>query len=195
MIGINLYDRCIGRVSDIDYQLLAIGCMRVASKYEEILVNEIDDFIRSTQNQFTRKQIVQAEYSVLETVNFQVIQTCHTTVVERIRLLIDLEESFNHLCIYIAKLGQQDSIIPFKNQFIFTIALSVYGAEKVFSKNALHKVSAAFSITSTEISNYFPEIRRLLLANHQKIHSSSRRFLVAKVGPGTVTGWEHLLLR
>ena len=195
LIGVNLFDRSFAVLESFSMQLVAIGSLRIACKYEEILVNEIEDFLRVTQNQFSRKEVIHIEFMVMETVGLFIVQTCHSTVVERVRMLLDLEETFPYLAIYICKLGLLDSTIPYTNQYIFTISASVFAAEKAFNRPHLQKIAIAFGLEIRDITSFFPEIKRILLSNNQKYQCSARRYLLHRAGPGTVTTWEQLLLR
>jgi hypothetical protein len=51
-------------------QLVGVTAMFVASKYEEMYVPAIDDFVYMTDNTYTRQEIRQMEISILKTLNF-----------------------------------------------------------------------------------------------------------------------------
>ena len=58
-ITVNLVDRYIERqkVTRSEFQLLGVTAMQIASKYEEIVVPRIDDFIEMTDNAYTKDQV------------------------------------------------------------------------------------------------------------------------------------------
>lgn len=51
-------------------QLVGVTAMFLASKYEEMYVPAIDDFVYMTDNTYTKSEIRQMEISILKTLNF-----------------------------------------------------------------------------------------------------------------------------
>lgn len=67
-ITVNLIDRYCSQVQvpRKDYQLLGVTCMLIASKYEEIYVPKIEDFVDITDNTYTKQQILNQECQILK---------------------------------------------------------------------------------------------------------------------------------
>ena len=57
-------------VSKMQLQLVGVTAMFVASKYEEMYVPAIEDFVYMTDNTYTKSEIRQMEISILKTLNF-----------------------------------------------------------------------------------------------------------------------------
>lgn len=57
-------------VSKMQLQLVGVTAMFLASKYEEMYVPAIDDFVYMTDNTYTKSEIRQMEISILKTLNF-----------------------------------------------------------------------------------------------------------------------------
>ena len=57
-------------VTKMQLQLVGVAAMFVASKYEEMYVPAIDDFVYMTDNTYTKSEIRQMEISILKTMNF-----------------------------------------------------------------------------------------------------------------------------
>lgn len=57
-------------VQKMQLQLVGVTAMFVASKYEEMYVPAIDDFVYMTDNTYTKSEIRQMEISILKTLNF-----------------------------------------------------------------------------------------------------------------------------
>jgi G2/mitotic-specific cyclin-B2 len=57
-------------VPKMQLQLVGVTAMFVASKYEEMYVPAIDDFVYMTDNTYTKAEIRQMEISILKTLNF-----------------------------------------------------------------------------------------------------------------------------
>ena len=51
-------------------QLVGVTAMFLASKYEEMYVPAIDDFVYMTDNTYTKHEIRQMEINILKTLNF-----------------------------------------------------------------------------------------------------------------------------
>ena len=60
-ITVNLIDRYCQkkRVPRSEYQLLGVGAMLVACKYEEIYVPKVNDFVDITDNTYSKEQILE----------------------------------------------------------------------------------------------------------------------------------------
>ena len=57
-------------VSKMQLQLVGVTAMFLASKYEEMYVPAIEDFVYMTDNTYTKSEIRQMEISILKTMNF-----------------------------------------------------------------------------------------------------------------------------
>lgn len=57
-------------VPKMQLQLVGVTAMFIASKYEEMYVPAIDDFVYMTDNTYTKAEIRQMEISILKTLNF-----------------------------------------------------------------------------------------------------------------------------
>lgn len=55
-----------------DLQLLAVTCLYIAAKYEEVYVARADEFARSTDNAYSCEQILAMECEVLQVVQWDV---------------------------------------------------------------------------------------------------------------------------
>ena len=59
-------------VPKMQLQLVGVTAMFVASKYEEMYVPAIDDFVYMTDNTYTKSDIRQMEISILRTLDFMI---------------------------------------------------------------------------------------------------------------------------
>jgi hypothetical protein len=73
-LTINLIDRFTERqdISRLNYQLVGITAMLIASKYEEIYAPEIKDFLFITDNAYNKEQILKMERNMLRTLDFDI---------------------------------------------------------------------------------------------------------------------------
>jgi cyclin B len=66
-LSINYIDRFFSKVSvkKGDIQLVAVTCLRIAGKYEEIYPPEMDDYIFVCDNAYNKEQILACEMSII----------------------------------------------------------------------------------------------------------------------------------
>lgn len=74
-LSVNLLDRYLSATRELkrgNLQLLAVACLLVASKYEDIYPPEVRDFIAGTDKAYSRDDILRMEVAVLNAVKFKV---------------------------------------------------------------------------------------------------------------------------
>ncbi|CAI9289086.1 unnamed protein product [Lactuca saligna] len=71
-LTVTLIDRCLSKmyIEKQRLQLLGITCMLIASKYEEICAPRVEDFCFITDGTYTRREVLDMEYQVLEILSF-----------------------------------------------------------------------------------------------------------------------------
>ena len=65
------------------FQLLGVGAMLIASKYEEIYAPEVRDFVYITEKSFTKYEILDMEYKILSTLKFDILTIYPYTFLKR----------------------------------------------------------------------------------------------------------------
>ena len=191
---LNIFDRCSESMGGTDIRLLAMSCARIASKYEEILVNELEDFMRLCPAGTTKKVFIDTELKVLSVLNFGLAQTCHATVVDRVRSLLDLEANFSRICMYVVKTCLTDDELPFENQYHLSAAVALLVAEKYFGCYGLSRVAAAIGVSLGEASLFQLRIRRSIMASVKTTTGAPRRTLLQSMGINAVGEMEQKLL-
>ena len=73
-LTVNLIDRYLEKkqIMRTRLQLLAVAALLIASKYEEIYVPEISDFVFITDKAYTKEEILEMESSILRTLEFNI---------------------------------------------------------------------------------------------------------------------------
>lgn len=93
-------------------QLVGVGCMLVASKYEEIYAPQIDEFCYITDNTYSREQVLEMERQVLHVLDFDLTQPTAKTFLRRyIKAAsgeIPVDANYEFLCSYLAELSMID---------------------------------------------------------------------------------------
>ena len=71
-LTINIIDRYLSSetVTRKVLQLIGVTAMHIACKYEEIYPPEATDFVYITDNAYTKKELLDTEYNILKTLNF-----------------------------------------------------------------------------------------------------------------------------
>jgi cyclin E len=74
-LAINYMDRALSNIPKIkknEFQLFGIACMVIASKCEEIYPPRLDDWVKSADNGYSPKQILNTEKILLNSLNFKI---------------------------------------------------------------------------------------------------------------------------
>lgn len=84
-LTINLIDRYLERfdVLRTRLQLVGVTAMLIACKYEEIYAPEVRDFVYITDKAYTREEILQMEFSMLSTLDFNITSPSSFRFLER----------------------------------------------------------------------------------------------------------------
>lgn len=71
-LTVNIIDRYLSHelVNRKILQLVGVTSMHIACKYEEIYPPEANDFVYITDNAYTKKELLDMEYKILKTLNF-----------------------------------------------------------------------------------------------------------------------------
>ena len=82
-----------------EYQLLGVGAMLIACKYEEIYVPKVCDFVDITDNTYTKEQILRQECQILKELAYEITFPSIYRFLERFSSLTGAcEESFTLSC-------------------------------------------------------------------------------------------------
>ncbi len=84
-ITVNLVDRFLykKRVQRSALQLVGVGAMLIACKYEEIYSPELRGMVYITDKSYSRDEILQMEYAILSTLNFDMLYISPYTFLTR----------------------------------------------------------------------------------------------------------------
>lgn len=175
--------------------LLAVACMRISSKYEEILINELGDYEKATNHKFSRQQINNTELQVIEAVGFAISQTCHITVVERVRLLQGLDSSFMDVSMFLLKVTQIDSRLATENQYILSVAIAALVSERVFHKPVTDATLKALFVCPAHVMKFLNPLKQAIKASVMEPLNPARRCLIQYFGTGPVKKMEDLMLQ
>ena len=105
-IAVNMIDRYCERqmVSRSHYQLLGITALLIACKYEEIIVPPLKNFIEMTDNAYDRIQVINQEWKILYTLEYEITFPTAYRFLERFARLGNCDEQTFQFACYLCEL-------------------------------------------------------------------------------------------
>jgi len=109
-LAINLVDRMLEKISTTKkkFQLLGVTSMLIAAKYQEIYPPEIKEFIRVTDNAYTKEEILDMEGKILCELNFKLTIPSAFSFLDRYTKLVEMDERAIHLCQFFIETALMD---------------------------------------------------------------------------------------
>jgi hypothetical protein len=186
-ISINIIDRYleIKGIKRQKLQLLGVTAMWIACKYEEIYAPEIKDFVYITDNAYEQKDILQLEYEVLRTLQFNVTIPSSFRFLERYAKLIDADTKTFNLAWYLVELPLIEyKMLKYKPSMISSAALFV--AMKILKKdvkwNERMNSITSFSIRCTGSSHKTPNASNIITYSEQVLRPWAKDLWVLLYG-------------
>jgi len=127
-ITVNLIDRYLERkeIKRQRLQLLGVTAMWVAWKYEEIYAPELKDFVYITDNAYQQKDILDLEYDLLKTLEFNVTFPSSYRFLQRYAKLLGANDRAFKLAWYLIELPLIEyKMLKYKPSLISSAALFV----------------------------------------------------------------------
>ena len=103
-LSLNIFDRYLekNKLSQNNLQLISCTSIFIASKYEEIYAPEINDFIFISKHTFSKEEILETEYEILKSLNFDLLTVSPYIFLERFYYISDdLNKKILYLSQYI----------------------------------------------------------------------------------------------
>ena len=74
-IAVQLLDRFLSKnkIKLADFQIIAISCINIASKHEEVEYPILDNYITVSGDCFSAEELISAEYRILKGINFEIL--------------------------------------------------------------------------------------------------------------------------
>lgn len=110
-LAITFLDRYLSLVPTerTNLQLVGVTCLLIACKYEEIYAPQVNDFVRITDDSYTRENVITMEEHVLELLDFELTQPTAKTFVRRFVQAAAAgclpDRRLEHLCSYFVELS------------------------------------------------------------------------------------------
>ena len=169
-ITINLIDRYLEKteIKRQRLQLLGVTAMWIACKYEEIYAPEIKDFVYITDNAYEQKDILDLEYEVLRTLEFNVTTPSPFRFLERYAKLIDVDPKTFNLAWYLIELPLIEyKMLKYKPSLISSAAL--------FVALKIQKKEVRWNEKMTNLNSFNIRLNRKNSINHTNILTYSEQ--------------------
>ncbi len=163
-LSVNLIDRYLGicKVQREKLQLLGVGAMLIASKYEEIYAPEVRDFVYISDKAYTKEDILVMEGEILSKLKFEVLQVSPYTLLKRLHFLtLDSVRSF-----YLAQYILEFSMLEYR---YLLYSPSIKAASSLYIARKILKLEPCWSKTLQEYSNYQDKDLKLCIKDYCRI--------------------------
>ena len=102
-LTVNLIDRYLQKtqIMRTRLQLVAVSALLIASKYEEIYVPELKDFVFISDNAYSKEEILEMERSILITLEFSITTPSTYRFLQRFAKVAKAKDQLFHLAQYL----------------------------------------------------------------------------------------------
>jgi hypothetical protein len=109
-LAINYLDRflCHEQVLRGRLQLVGITCLFIASKYEEMTPQTVDEFVYITDNTYDRMEVLEMERQILVSLKFELTAVTSITFLRRYCKILSLDATTSHLAAFLLELTLLD---------------------------------------------------------------------------------------
>jgi hypothetical protein len=109
-LSINFLDRflCHEQVLRGKLQLVGITCLFIASKYEEMTPQTVDEFVYITDNTYDRAEVLDMERKILVALKFELTAVTSITFLRRYCKMLSLDTTTSHLAAFLLELTLLD---------------------------------------------------------------------------------------
>ena len=176
-LTVNIIDKYLEKkqVKRTNLQLVGITAMLIASKYEEMYPPEIKNFIFMTNNEYTKKEMIEMESEILITLNYDLTFPTLFKYLEIYKIKLNLNEHtflYSWYCIELCLNNYK--MIKYKNSIISAsacfIALNLF---KINNDNLLENVTGYKII---DMDNCIKDIYLLFENNEYNLTSIKKNF-------------------
>jgi G2/mitotic-specific cyclin-B, other len=148
-LTVNLIDRylTVKKVERNRLQLVGVGAMLIASKYEEIYAPEVRDFVYITDKSYTKEEILKMEYLILTGLNFETLHVSPYTYLRRHHFITgDSMKTF-----YLAQYILEFSLLEYK---MLLYSSSIKAAACLMTARKLLKLEPSWPTSLVKSSGY-----------------------------------------
>jgi hypothetical protein len=138
-VTVSTIDRFLAKVSIKKSQLhlLGVAALLIATKYEEIYPPELKELLNISENKFTKIEVLQMEYSILSTLEFNFFSPSSLRFLERYRRLSTTASDDNifFFAQYLCEIALLDSFLLKHKQSEIAAAAFILSAKNIKKVN------------------------------------------------------------
>ncbi|CAI0444585.1 unnamed protein product [Linum tenue] len=165
-LTVNLIDRSLSQIyiEKQRLQLLGVTCMLIASKYEEILAPQVEEFCFITDNTYKREEVLKMERQVVDMMHFNL--SVPTTKTFLRRFIQAAQTSYKDPCLELEYLANYLAELTLVEYDFIKFLPSLIAASAVFlARWTLNQSVHPWNPTLEHYTNYrAPELRSTVLA-------------------------------
>jgi hypothetical protein len=193
-LTINLLDRYLqkNQITRDRLQLVGVASLLIASKFDEVSPPEVDDCVHITDNSYSKRDVLQMEYKIFETLGFQVAVPTGFSFISRFLGLINADDTMKFTALFYAERSLQEqhflSVLP--SHFTAAAVMAALWKRRADSHNPVTDppitASEVWPAVLEQESGYsgdtlMPCARNLILhAGQEPVTTSQRRLIAAK---------------
>jgi cyclin B len=109
-LTVNLLDRYLQRTSipRERLQLVGVASLLIASKFDEVSPPEVTECVNITDNSYTKRELLNMEYNILETLSFQICIPTGFNFMNRYLSLVNADDITRNLAFFYAERNLQE---------------------------------------------------------------------------------------
>ena len=167
-LTVNLIDRYLEKVQIMRtrLQLVAVAALLIASKYEEIYVPDLNDFVFISDNAYSKQEILDMEQSILFTLEFDICTPSSFRFLQRFCKVAKAKDQTIHLAQYLIELT------------LIEQRMLVYPPSQI----AAAALFLAMRICYRELARWTPELEQFTQYNEGQLRPCFRDMCVLYTG-------------
>uniref|UniRef100_H3CX28 G2/mitotic-specific cyclin-B2 n=1 Tax=Tetraodon nigroviridis TaxID=99883 RepID=H3CX28_TETNG len=196
-LSVNYLDRFLSQTKSVRrnrLQLVGTAALSIAAKYEEINPPELDDFVYTTDNTYTRSQLMHMELLILKALGYRLAAPTSSQFLSLFTAIQSACPLTHNLAMYIAELGllETDVLLRYPPSLLAAAAYSLasFTVSTLLWPDNLH---AFTGLKMADVSACVADLHQLHLSAqshpHQAIrerYKSSRYCHVSSITPSSV---------
>ena len=193
-LAVNILDRYLQKneITRDRLQLVGVAALLIASKFDEVSPPEVDECVHITDNSYSKREVLQMEYRICESLGFQISVPTGFCFINRFLGLIGADDTLKFITLFYAERNLQEqhflSVLP--GHFAAAAVLAALWKRRSDTHNPItdppieaNEIWPEVLVKASGFSgeNLLPCARNLILhAGQEPMTTSQRRLIAAK---------------
>ncbi|KAG1685267.1 hypothetical protein DVH05_009635 [Phytophthora capsici] len=184
-IAVLLIDRFLEKGVSVDrqrLQLVGITAMFIASKYEEIYPPEAKDFVKITDNAYTREQVFEMEAKMLAAIGYRVtFPTAFQFMKRFVKASRTCDDRVEHFAHYVIDRSLQEyKLMKYRPSTIAASAVYLARTQMGDSPAWSPTLEHHSSYSESDLSSSIKELKEMLWNTHNKVGKMANKLTAAR---------------